>query len=141
MFVFERVGVLMHNYSNNWYINFIFICFLPLFPNRSSTIKRDDNGKLLQSPIIVKTDSGQGRLAATLDIVKIRQSMWEIGVYIVISLPNSTSVSQEMNQLYQTFKGNRRSKILELFAEKLSSRSTRIKYAKENLKNLGYTQI
>ena len=54
--------------------------YLHLFPNCSSTIKRDDNKKLLQGPIIVKTDSGQGRLAATLDIVKILESMWEKGV-------------------------------------------------------------
>ena len=115
--------------------------YLPLFPNCSSTIERDDNGNLLKGPIIIKTDSGQGRLAATLDSVKFRESMWEQGVYIVLGLPNSTSVSQEMDQLYQTFKGKCRSKTLALFAEKLSKRSTCIQVAKETLKNLGYSQI
>ena len=55
---------------------------------------------------------------------------------IVLGLPNSASVSQEMDQLYQTLKGQCRAKTLALFSEKLASRSTRIKIAKEKLKEL-----
>ena len=115
--------------------------YLSLFPNCSSTIKQDDNGKLLQRPIIVKTDSGQGRLTETLDSMKFCESMRETRVYIVLGILNSTSVSQAIDQLYQKFKGKCRSKTLAPFAEKLSSQSTRINHAMGNLKNLGYTQI
>ena len=65
--------------------------------------------------------------------------MWKQGVYIVIGLPNSTSVSQEMNQLYQTFKSQCRKKTLSIFSEKIPVQSKRINECNTILRDLKYT--
>ena len=64
--------------------------------------------------------------------------MWELGVYIILGLPNSTSVNQEMDQLYQTFKGQCRAKTLTLFSNKLTSRSNKIIKCQSILRGLNY---
>ena len=56
----------------------------------------------------------------------------------MLGLPNSTSVSQEMDQLYQTFKGRCRSKTLSLFSQKLTTRSRNIIRCQDILKALCY---
>ena len=87
---------------------------------------------------MIKTDSDQGHLAATMNSVEFREEMWAKGVYMLLGLPNSTSVSQEMDQLYQTFKARCRVKILSLFSNKLVERSKLITKYKEELKCLKY---
>ena len=67
--------------------------------------------------------------------------MWKSGVYILLSFPNSTSVSQEMDQLYQTCKARCQSKTLSLFSIKLVERSKNITKYKDELKSLQYVPI
>ena len=111
--------------------------YLPLYPNLSPVTKRDANGKFLRGPIIIKTDSGQGRLSATLQSVEFRERLRSLGVYIVLGLPNSTSCTQEMDQLYQDFKGKCQAQTFRVFNRKLAERSRRITEIKEELKRLG----
>ena len=56
------------------------LVYLPLYPNCVQKCKWIDN-KLIEGPIIIKTDSGQDRLAATLSSVESRERMWSKGVY------------------------------------------------------------
>ncbi len=46
--------------------------------------------KLLKGPLLVKTDSGPGQLANEADSIDFREEMANMGVYILLSLPNGT---------------------------------------------------
>jgi hypothetical protein len=46
--------------------------------------------KLLKGPLLEKTDSGPGRLAKEADSIDFREEMVNMGVYILLSLPNGT---------------------------------------------------
>mmetsp|Transcript_7811 Transcript_7811/g.9089 ORF Transcript_7811/g.9089 Transcript_7811/m.9089 type:complete len:275 (+) Transcript_7811:1191-2015(+) len=70
--------------------------------------------------------------------VEFRETMWRLGIYLVFGLPNVTSVSQEMDQLYQIFKGRCRAKTLRLFSEKLTTRSRKIVKCHDTLKTLKF---
>ena len=77
---------------------------LPLYPNISKTAKFDGTGKLLCGPVILKVDSGPGRIVANLESIKRRDAFRELGLLILMGLPNATSVNQEMDALYGAFK-------------------------------------
>ena len=77
---------------------------LPLYPNISKIAKFDPNGKLLCGPVILKVDSGPGRIIANLDSISKRAAFRELGLLILMGLPNATSVNQEMDALYGAFK-------------------------------------
>ena len=77
---------------------------LPLYPNISKTARFDANGKLLCGPVILKVDSGPGRIVANLDSISKRAAFRELGLLILLGLPNATSVNQEMDALYGSFK-------------------------------------
>ena len=47
--------------------------YLPLCPNFQKDVKHDDNGMFLRGPIVLKTDSGQGRLIATFSSLEFRE--------------------------------------------------------------------
>jgi len=101
--------------------------YLPLYPNCHKVVTCDDNGKLLAGPVFLKTDSGQGRLVASFSSLEFKERMQDEGVYLILGLPNSTSRTQEQDQLYQEFKGKTRSKTSKIFSKKLADRSSMIK--------------
>jgi len=80
--------------------------YTPLFEGRiSPTPIRDPlTMKLLSGPLIVKTDSGPGRLSKEADSIEFREQMAAMGVHILLSLPNATSCTAEMDQLFEKFK-------------------------------------
>ena len=72
-YAFVLVDALMNHFISN---QFSYI-YLLLFLNVSQKCEWDEsNTKLLKGPIIVKTDSGRGRLAATMQSVNFREKMW-----------------------------------------------------------------
>ena len=78
---------------------------LPLYPNISKHARFDPNtGKLLCGPVILKVDSGPGRIIANLENITKRAEFLEMGLLILMGLPNATSVNQEMDALYGPFK-------------------------------------
>ena len=78
---------------------------LPLYPNISKTATFDANtGKLLCGPVILKVDSGPGRIIANMESIAKREAFRELGLLILMGLPNATSVNQEMDALYGAFK-------------------------------------
>ena len=78
---------------------------LPLYPNISKHARFDAiTGKLLCGPVILKIDSGPGRIIANLESVTKRAEFLEMGLLILMGLPNATSVNQEMDALYGAFK-------------------------------------
>ena len=78
--------------------------YLPLFPNVAKETTRDSEGKFISGPVLLKTESGQGRFSLSWENLKFREGMTEKGVLMVLGLPNSTSYTQEQDQLYQDFK-------------------------------------
>ncbi len=46
--------------------------------------------KLVLGPVIIKTDGSPGRLAKEAGIAEFRVEMFELGVYIMLLLPNAT---------------------------------------------------
>jgi hypothetical protein len=63
-----------------------------------------NTGKLLCGPVILKVDSGPGRIIANLESISKRAEFLELGLLILMGLPNATSVNQEMDALYGAFK-------------------------------------
>lgn len=75
------------------------------YPNASQNIKRDpETGKLLEGPVFLKVDSGPGRLSRSASSIAFREQLWNKGIIIILGLPNATEATQEMDDLYQTFK-------------------------------------
>ncbi len=60
--------------------------------------------KLVSGLVIIKTDGGPGRLAKEAGSAEFRAEMFELGVYIMLLLPNATSCMAEMDQMYEKFK-------------------------------------
>ena len=60
--------------------------------------------QLLSGPLIVKTDSGPGRLSKEANSLDFREQLAAMGVHILLPLPNATSCTAEMDQLFEKFK-------------------------------------
>ena len=52
----------------------------------------------------MKTDAGPGRLSKEAESIEFRDEMATMGVHILLSLPNGTAATAEMDQLYSKFK-------------------------------------
>ena len=58
-------------------------------------------GKLLSGSVVLKLDSGPGRIVASIDgINKLEQYFDIMGLILLSSLPNAKSVHQEMDILF-----------------------------------------
>ena len=79
--------------------------YLLFYPNCAKDTVRDEGGTFIQGSIIIKTDSGQWRLCATFSSIEFCERMQAKRVYLVLGLLNSTLYTQELDQIYQEFKG------------------------------------
>ena len=81
--------------------------FLLLFlPNKgvNSNLLLQSIGRLLCGPVILKVDSGPCRMEASAESITQSTKFLERGLFILMGLPNATSVQQEMDIIYQSFK-------------------------------------
>ena len=76
-------------------------CIVTLFPNVFPTWEYGPQGEVIKGPILIKTDMGPGRLVAEEININWRDELREKGVHLIGSPPNATSVSAEMDQLFQ----------------------------------------
>ena len=58
----------------------------------------------MSGPLINKTDGGPGRLSREASSIEFRDKMAQIGMYILLSLPNGTECTAELDQLCSEFK-------------------------------------
>ena len=65
--------------------------------------QRDSNGKLIRGPLVLKTDAGPGRLSKEAESIEFRSEMAEKGLHIMLSLPNATACTAELDQIYSKF--------------------------------------
>ncbi|KAI2497543.1 hypothetical protein MHU86_16946 [Fragilaria crotonensis] len=75
---------------------------LPLYPNINK--RHLSMQQLLAGPVVLKLDSGPGRIVASHESILKREGYFERGLIILAGLPNATSVQQEMDALYGSFK-------------------------------------
>ncbi len=61
------------------------------------------DGCKIKGPLIIKTESGLGRLHSNVEHVASCQEMMEKGVNILLGLPNGTECTQEMDQGFVEF--------------------------------------
>jgi hypothetical protein len=88
--------------DDSLFIEYIEKVVLPLHPNISKTTKFDPvNGNLLCGPVILKVDLVPGQ---TKESILKRVDFLEMGLFILMGLPNATSVQQELDALYGAFK-------------------------------------
>ena len=60
--------------------------------------------KMITGPLINKTDGGPGRLSREASSIEFREKMAETGMVILLSLPNGTECTAELDQCYSEFK-------------------------------------
>ena len=106
---------------------------LPLYPNISNKCLIVD-GKVIKGPVILKTDSGPGRMKEDITHINFLEEMNNIGLKVILSLPNATSVHADLDQFFGPYKGNCRSRTMDHFSEKLQDKIEKIKYNMEKNK-------
>ena len=60
--------------------------------------------KLTTGPLIEKTGTGPGRLSSEGASIEFREAFQAMGVHILLSLPNGTECTAELDQIYSQFK-------------------------------------
>ena len=98
--------------------------YVPLYEGRLSPEPIRDlvTMKLLSGLLIVKTDAGPGRLSKQAISIDFREEMAQLGVHILLSLPNGTSCMAEMNQLFEKFKPACSKSVLRVASKKMQKR-------------------
>lgn len=71
---------------------------MPLYPSLSPTLERDSDRIIMKGTVIFQTDSGTGRFKEEIDHINFLDKYRKKGLYILLSLPNETSVSSELDQ-------------------------------------------
>ena len=112
---------------------------IPLYPTISNECIIKD-GKVIKGPVIFKTDSGPGRFKDNIEHVEFLEEMNNIGLKIILSLPNATSVHAELDQFFGPFKGYCRSRTLDHFSLKLKTKINDIKQDMSNKKTRSNTK-
>ena len=59
---------------------------------------------MIRGLLINKTDGGPGRLSNEAASIEFREEMTAKGMHILLSLPNGTECTTELDQLYGEFK-------------------------------------
>ena len=115
------------------FYEYLFTVILPFYPKcKKGKVVRDKKGNIVHSPVIVKVDTGPGRLEKHLTSVEKRRKAWELGLIILLGLPNFTSVSQELDWLFRLFKALCRQATLDLYAAKIKERAEKKKCGELN---------
>lgn len=110
-----------------------------LFPEETITLEivLDEHGRLVSGPVLWIVDSGPGRLAAlSLDDSSWDEAMKELrlqGILIIGLLPNSTSVTAVMDDLFGPFKQRTRTATQKIFAAKVKAHAESVKELKADI--------
>lgn len=104
-----------------------------LYPEEtvSLTIKFDEFGRLIQGPVFWMVDTGPGRLTSIDGPLGLIWDAWakrmmEKGIILNGLLPNSTSVSAVMDELYRAFKISFRAATQRVFAKKIKANAKKV---------------
>ncbi len=77
--------------------------YIPLYEGHISPEPIQDpvTMKLIAGPLIVKTDSGPGRLSKEADSIQVCEQMAGLGMHIFLLLPNATACTAKIDQLFE----------------------------------------
>ena len=106
---------------------------IPLYSNISNECIIKD-GKASKGPGYFNTDSGPRRFKDDIEPVEFLENMNNLGLKIILSLPNATCVHAELDQFFGPFKGYCRSRTLARFLFKLKEEMDDIKQDMSNKK-------
>lgn len=99
-------------------------CYLPCYKDKiaAEPVRDSVTGKLLKGPLILKTDAGPGRLSAQAESIEFREEMARMGVYILLSLPNGTACTAELDQMFTRFKNETKNSTVRVAGMKMAAR-------------------
>ena len=99
--------------------DYIWNAIVPLYQNIANKyVIKDAN--FVKGPVIFKTDSLPGRFKDNIVHIEFLEETSNIGLKIILSLPNATSVHAELDQFFGSFKGYCRSRTLDHFSCRLN---------------------
>ena len=76
-----------------------------------------------KGPLIVKTDNGPGRLSKEAESIEFREEMAQLGVFIVLGLPNATEAQAELDQMYSLFQPRCKRSAVRVVGKKMAARA------------------
>ena len=90
--------------------------YIPCFGDKISVkpVRDQLTNKLISGSLIVKMDAGPRRSSKEAESIDFREKMAILGAHILLSLPNGTAATAEMDQLYSKFKPRSRCSIVSL---------------------------
>ena len=73
------------------------------YPHTSPKVKPNKTSRMVEGPLVLKTDSGPGRLSNSVKNIEFRQKLLDEGIFIFLGFPNGLSTTQDMDQSYAMF--------------------------------------
>ena len=112
-------------------------CYMKCYKDRIAPepVRDPATGKLLKGPLIVKTDAGPGRLSREAESIDFREELARIGVFILLSLPNGTACTAELDQMYTRFKDETKNSTIRVAGIKMAARASARRQGKDNEAN------
>lgn len=86
-----------------------------------------------KGPLIVKTDNGPGRLSKEAGSIEFREEMAQLGVFIVLGLPNATEAQAELDQMYSLFQPRCKRSAVRVVGKKMAARAKAREFTCGNL--------
>ena len=83
--------------------NVIIDVFMMIYPNISKELKHENTVRLLEGNVVVKIDSRSGRLTASINNIIFCEKIHEEGMNVALVIPNSTDITQVMDNILQYF--------------------------------------
>ncbi len=77
---------------------------LKCYPYVQPETVRDADGRKIKGTLVIKTDTGPGRLCKDIEHVEFCEDLLNKGVHIMLGLPNGTESTQEMDQGFTELK-------------------------------------
>ena len=75
--------------SKGIFYDYLIKVVLPFFPKcKKGKLVRDKEGNIVHCPLIMKVNTGPGRLGKCLTNVQRRIKVWEVCIMILLGLPN-----------------------------------------------------
>ena len=117
--------------------------YLPGWKGKLSrtTVRDAVTKKLITGPLILKTDAGPGRLATEGESIDFREEMIDLGVHILLSIPNGTECNADPDQLYAEFKPRCKKSTIRAAGVKMLLRVQARKRAQNNREQESNTNI
>ena len=85
-------------------------------------VRDPETNKLIKGPLVIKTDAGPGRLSKEAESIEFREEMQNLGVFILLSLPNGTECQAELDQMFSEFKPRCKKSTVRVAGMKMAAR-------------------